>query len=501
MSNQELEVKFVLDTPVSNAWNSDLEGAFLAAGFAIEKKPTLRLTNIYFDTQNNHFETYKMGMRVRGCDGKFEQTLKTQKTVNAGVHQRNEYNIPLDTDTPDLALFPDEAWPEELLGEVSTFELKPQFSTHFVRQVILLSNAMGTCELVLDEGEVKTENSTKPINEIEIELVEGPISVLLNAAKVLEPFGVRLSDVSKAAQGYALLNGQPNKVKKLPSSLALSEDETTEDAFCRSCEQALKHWQTHEHLYSETDSDKMLIEIATGVRLLLQSLTLFLPVIQCQPLLVLQRDLLLFSEKWLWVDDLQCTRFLLSRKGPFFKTLSRQTAITSYLQGRHVGLLNSYQPKALFSSEDANHIKMSVLTLLIEKPWRSQISVSNMPVIDHAKGWLSQGWQILHQAIQPARTLQAANYIAVEPLMRQTLFNGFILSGLFANSGPARAPWLDLLEGIDEIRALQFLKQALVEAELEYEEGLEAWVEEKLDHLLSIMERTRQVAVSKNMYW
>ena len=501
MSNQELEVKFVLDTPVSEIWNSDLERAFLKAGFTIQKKPTLNLTNIYFDTQKNHFETFKMGMRIRGCNGEFEQTLKTQKAVNAGVHQRNEYNISLDSEIPDLALFPDEAWPEELRKLVPTFKLQPQFGTHFVRQVILLSNDTGTCELVLDEGEVRTENNEKPINEIEIELVQGPISVLLKAARVLGPFGVRLSDVSKAAQGYSLLNGQLSKIKKLPVSLTLEGTESTEDAFCRSCEKALNHWQIHEHLYSETDSDKMLIEIATGVRLLLQSLTLFLPVIQCQPLLVLQRDLLLFSEKWLWVDDLQCTRFLLSRKGPFFKTLSRQTAVISYLQGRHTGLLNSYQPKVLFSSEEANHIKMSVLSLLIEKPWRSQVSVSNMPVIDHAKGWLSQGWQTLHQAIQPARTLQAANYIAVEPLMRQTLFNGFILSGLFAHSGPARAPWLDLLEGIDEIRALQFLKQALVEAELEYEEGLETWVEEKLDHLLSIMERTRQVAVSKNMYW
>ena len=218
-------------------------------------------------------------------------------------------------------------------------------------------------------------------------------------------------------------------------------------------------------------------------------------------MLNLQRDLLNFSEKWLWVDDLKSMRFLLSRKGPFYKTLSRQTAVMSYLQGRVKGELTAHDPQSLLTSREATDIKLNMIELLMNKPWRTNTVDSHLPVVEHARGWLSQGWQTLHQTMQSTRPLPPTNYTAVETLMRQTLFNGFILSDLFPQSGPVRAPWLDLLVGIEEIRALQLLKQSIHEAELDYEDGLDMWIDEKLFHLLHVMERTRQVALNKNMYW
>jgi triphosphatase len=501
MSNSELEVKFCTLEPATHLWRDEAKHALKVAGFSYEELPEKVLSNTYFDTPDQVFEKQKMGVRVRGCNGKYEQTLKTQKSVSGGLHERLEFNVPLESDTPDPVLFPKEAWPNDLECRPEDMLLEPQFSTFFTRHTINLSHPKGGCELVFDEGEVSTENSTKAINEIELELVSGDVSVLIEAAEALNTEGLRLSDVSKAAQGYTLLSGVKAKIKTLPVCLSLPAAVTTERVFVQSCQTALEHWQYHEHLYFESSSPKLLPEIATGIRLLLQSLALFLPVLQCEPLLRLQRDVLTFSEKWLWVDELQSTRFLLSKKGPFFKTIAKQTGLVSYLQGRQAGQLKAFEPEVLLTSKTANSIKLRLMTLLLNKPWRSQTVMSDMPVIEHAKGWLSQGWQTLHQTMQSSHPLSANHYSSVETLMRQTLYNGFMLSDLFPESGPARAPWLDLLLGIEEVRALQLLEKAVKEAELEFDPQLASWVNDKLTHLLQIMERTRNVAMSKSTYW
>ncbi len=43
-----------------------------------------------------------MGLRIRGDQGRYEMTLKIAGRVVGGLHQRPEYNIPLDK--PELAL-------------------------------------------------------------------------------------------------------------------------------------------------------------------------------------------------------------------------------------------------------------------------------------------------------------------------------------------------------------------------------------------------------------
>lgn len=501
MSNQELELKFVVEQSASSLWDLHLQSALSEAGFLIEVLPEKLLQNTYYDSEDQVFEKFKMGMRVRGVDGLFEQTLKTQKSVNAGMHSRNEFNVPLKNATPDLTLFPADAWPENFDKQPSSLKLNAQFSTHFTRKKVLLKSEKGECELVFDEGKVETDNASKPINEVEVELLSGDSTVLFKVADVLAACQVRLSDVSKAAQGYGLLKGVKNQVSILPTCMAINSSETTENVFCRSAQRALQHWQYHEHLFFESGSEKMLPEIATGIRLLLQSITLFLPILQCQSMLNVQRDILAFSEKWLWIDELKSMRFLLSKKGPFFKTINKQSELESYIQGRQIGLLKAHNPKALLLSKQANAVKLGALYLLHYKPWQKSASSHRLAITEHAKGWLSQGWQTLHQTMQSSRPLRAANYTSVEALMRQTLFNGFMLADLFPQSSSARAPWLDLLMGIDEVRALRLLKQTLVEADIDFDEKLEPWVDEKIKHLLNIMERTRQVAMSKSAYW
>ena len=108
----------------------------------------------------------------------------------------------------------------------------------------------------------------------------------------------------------------------------------------------------------------------------------------------------------------------------------------------------------------------------------------------------------MQQSMPVNKPMAPANYSAVEMLLRQTLWSGFLLGDLFVEErGNFRAPWLDLLTGVDELNALLMLKRAVQDAELESQAELSKWTSEKLSTLIKVMERTRAVAMQKDIYW
>lgn len=56
-----------------------------------------KLTNIYFDTAQRQLRQWDMGLRIRGCDGRYEMTMKTAGQVISGLHQRPEFNVEIDS--------------------------------------------------------------------------------------------------------------------------------------------------------------------------------------------------------------------------------------------------------------------------------------------------------------------------------------------------------------------------------------------------------------------
>lgn len=47
-----------------------------------------QLTNTYFDSADQVLRQHDMGLRVRGTDGIWEQTIKTKGKTVGGLHQR-----------------------------------------------------------------------------------------------------------------------------------------------------------------------------------------------------------------------------------------------------------------------------------------------------------------------------------------------------------------------------------------------------------------------------
>ncbi|HCS82109.1 MAG TPA: CYTH domain-containing protein, partial [Alteromonas macleodii] len=311
----EIELKFVTGDNAHHAFSQRVLPLFEKNSIQVNSHREMRLENDYYDTDKLDFQNNKMGFRVRGNNGEYEQTLKTNGVVSGGLHKRMEYNVSLDNSRPDLTLFEASAWPQDWDVAAKNTRLSKQFSTHFTRNAYVVSVGESVVEIVLDCGEASTEKASSPINEIELELMSGDINSLFTLAVLInDNMPVRLSDVSKAAQGYQLLHGFNAKVRHLPDFLALEDTTTTEEAFSHAVQTALAHWQHHEHVFCESGSIKMLAEVAKSVRLLLQSVSLYLPVLQCPELLALHKKLVTHAQKWGWQDDLQSLRYLLSKK-------------------------------------------------------------------------------------------------------------------------------------------------------------------------------------------
>jgi triphosphatase len=87
---QEIELKFIVAQDGVDALRQHLN--------ALEAKhtPAGQLLNIYYETADNWLRRHDMGLRIRGDQGRYEMTLKIAGRVVGGLHQRPEYNIPLE---------------------------------------------------------------------------------------------------------------------------------------------------------------------------------------------------------------------------------------------------------------------------------------------------------------------------------------------------------------------------------------------------------------------
>ncbi|MDD2914836.1 MAG: CHAD domain-containing protein [Gallionella sp.] len=173
----------------------------------ITRPVTRRLYNIYYDTPKLELHKSAMALRLRRSGRQWLQTLKGGGSVKAGLHQRNEWEIPvsraaLDFSSPQAAEF-DEHLPLPLRKR-----LQPVFVTDFSRTSRMLDWQGTQIELCMDQGEVRTEQHSAPICELELELKSGePRQLFELALALLEIVPFELETVSKAELGFRLLSG------------------------------------------------------------------------------------------------------------------------------------------------------------------------------------------------------------------------------------------------------------------------------------------------------
>jgi triphosphatase len=208
--NHEIELKLRLNTcelPL-------LEKALASHQFISE--PTLKLLNRYFDTPDMGLSQGGAALRIRQqgiidsigtvTDARIIQTLKTRGSSSAGLHQRMEWDWPLTEVELDLSLIQNGDAQRHLSPTLILDAIAPLFTTDFRRKVWMYKQGETLIELVLDQGEVSTDEHCIDLLELELELKQGQPEVLFQVAQQLaDQCPVLMSDISKAERGYGLL--------------------------------------------------------------------------------------------------------------------------------------------------------------------------------------------------------------------------------------------------------------------------------------------------------
>lgn len=210
MMNHEIELKLRLNTSELPL----LEKALAHPQFV--REPTLKLLNRYFDTPQMALSQGGAALRIRQqgiidaegglTDERIIQTLKTRGISSAGLHQRMEWDWPLTQVALDLNLIQssDAQGPWSLGLDLDT--ITPLFTTDFQRKVWMYQQDDTVIELVLDQGEVATDEHSIDLLELELELKQGDAEVLFQVAQQLaDQCPLLMSDISKAERGYGLL--------------------------------------------------------------------------------------------------------------------------------------------------------------------------------------------------------------------------------------------------------------------------------------------------------
>lgn len=162
-----------------------------------------QLIATYFDTAEGRLGCEGAILRVREAPGSREQTLKVASDGGSAVH-RNEWNVPVQGDEPDLALFPPPARAalDRLLDGGAAVPVAVSRIERTTRQIRF---GQSSIEVAFDAGTIETGGRSEAVCELELELVEGRLADVLCLAAQL-PVGPDLSwsVTSKAARAHVL---------------------------------------------------------------------------------------------------------------------------------------------------------------------------------------------------------------------------------------------------------------------------------------------------------
>lgn len=168
------------------------------------------LISTYYDTINFDLRKKDFSLRIRECEQRFYQTLKSAGETIGNLHHRHEWETETKTAEPDLTLLTPDIQ-ASINPIINNKILRPIFKTEFQRTTWQLTLADQTrVELALDFGKVYTAESEEQISEIELELKAGDSVKLSEIADVLsKSIPLTIENRSKAARGYQLCSKIP----------------------------------------------------------------------------------------------------------------------------------------------------------------------------------------------------------------------------------------------------------------------------------------------------
>ncbi|MDD3354918.1 CYTH and CHAD domain-containing protein [Zoogloea sp.] len=234
------------------------------------------LENTYFDTPELELRERRMAVRTRKAGNRWLQTVKCAAESAGGLSSRPEWEQPYANGAFDFSGIDREDVRQRL--EALQPRLVPVFSTHFKRETVVLAPREGVKVLaMIDHGNIEANGQSRPLCELELELVEGaPTELYALALQLAENLPLTPENVSKAERGYHLFSNHALRPAKARPS-RLQPEMSPVDAFRIIGFDCLSLWQANEAGARESDNPEFIHQLRVALRRLRSALRLFCP--------------------------------------------------------------------------------------------------------------------------------------------------------------------------------------------------------------------------------
>ena len=234
------------------------------------------LHTVYYDTPDGLLWSNGVALRLRRAGNRWMQTLKGAGEEIGGLHQRVEIEWPVVADTLDFDVLLDTPFAKLFRRPKVRNSLSPVFETEFRRRSIDVDLPGGTRALLcLDSGEIRAGGTTEAISEVEVELVRGETSALLDfAGDLLGERVFRMGMWSKAERGHALVSSAGNPAPVRAGRIDLEGISNSGEAFSRIVRSAAVQVHGNVDGFLEHADPEYLHQLRVGLRRLRVALSL-----------------------------------------------------------------------------------------------------------------------------------------------------------------------------------------------------------------------------------
>ena len=229
-----------------------------------------RLRSVYFDTPEHDLREHGLSLRVRECNGRFVQTLKSR---NGSVIARGEWECDVSGCDPEPAALGDSPFRAQILALKE--RLAPVFVTVIDRSISVWTDGDSDIEISLDTGEVIAQDGAYPIQELELELSRGDAAALFRLAREFSAKALLIPSFrSKAERGYRLAGHEGGAALRAEAT-GIGRKTTAEDAFRQVVRTCLRQISGNAELFESAKHPRTLHQVRVGVRRLRAALKVF----------------------------------------------------------------------------------------------------------------------------------------------------------------------------------------------------------------------------------
>ncbi len=253
-----------------------------AAALAGAPRRTGRFVAFYFDTPERSLARRQLGLRLRRTGSHWRATLKAGNASAAGLHDRPEWEYPAAGPRLDLSRFAGTPLADLPMAETLHERLATVLVTEFDRTTWQVEPSPGCrLEVALDRGRILAGGRAARLEEVEIELLEGPASAAFDLAEALaSEFAMRPEPASKLARGLELAESPhraPVRARRVDLPPAGDDARAAARLAIAAC---LAHVQANEAGVLSSREVEFVHQLRVGLRRLRSALRLFAGVLE-----------------------------------------------------------------------------------------------------------------------------------------------------------------------------------------------------------------------------